>query len=704
MNRTLPRIRTVLTGCLGGAAILAAFATVPAPARGQSVGPHIFYVLPPGGTQGTEFEIKVVGRQLVGATGVRVSGDGVAAEVVTVTRKPADPKQKRLDLIDYPDTAVVKITIDADAAPGERDLRIITPAGAGNRFRFFVDQLTEFAEAEPNSDFAEARSIDVLPATVSGQCFQADRDLFRFQAEQGQTFVFELLGQTIVPYIADGVPGWFQPTLTLYREDGRQIAFADDFRHHPDPVLIHTFAAGGTYFVEVRDALYRGRDDFVYRLRMGELPFITHVFPLGATRGSKTDLQLYGVHLPQEKMTVDLTGPDIAESDAVVRTAVGVTAGALATNRRLFAVGNLPDVREVEPNNNNGQVQAVAFPACINGTIEKPGDNDIFAFSGRKDQRIVAEVFARRLDSPLDASLTLRDGAGKYLAQNDDFKDESEGLVTHHCDARVAFTLPEDGTYQVLVRGVQGGGGTEYAYRLELAPPRPDFVLRVRPDCPVAPQDAGALVTVTAIRRDGFDGPIQVRVAGLPEGFENTTAGIPSGENEVRFTLPVPADAAVGMLQPQVLGTATIGGKSITRTAVPAEHLMQAFYYMHLVPTQELVFSVVEAGPFTLKLDLPPGKILEIPRRGKATVAMKVKRGPTAKGPVAFKPQSPPKGMRVQAPPIAADADETTISVVTQGQQIRPGQAGVLTLSGTMKIKGKPVSGFVPAIPYRIVK
>ena len=37
--------------------------------------------------------------------------------------------------------------------------------------------------------------------------------------------------------------------------------------------------------LEIGDALSRGREDFVYRLTVGELPLIESVFPLGATAG-----------------------------------------------------------------------------------------------------------------------------------------------------------------------------------------------------------------------------------------------------------------------------------------------------------------------------------------------------------------------------------------------------------------------------------
>ena len=39
----------------------------------------------------------------------------------------------------------------------------------------------------------------------------------------------------------------------------------------------------------------------------------------------------------------------------------------------------------------------------------------------------MAEVYARRLDSPLDSVLKLTDAAGKQLAFNDDHEDKGAG-------------------------------------------------------------------------------------------------------------------------------------------------------------------------------------------------------------------------------------------------------------------------------------
>ena len=88
-----------------------------------------------------------------------------------------------------------------------------------------------------------------------------------------------------------------------------------------------------------------------------------------------------------------------------------------------FAVDDLPECVESESNHSVATAQAVALPVIINGRIRQPGENKVFAFSGHAGQEIVAEVFARRLDSPLDSFLRLTGPDGKQLAFNDDFED-----------------------------------------------------------------------------------------------------------------------------------------------------------------------------------------------------------------------------------------------------------------------------------------
>ena len=72
----------------------------------------------------------------------------------------------------------------------------------------------------------------------------------------------------------------------MYDAKGKELAYDDDYRFHPDPVLFFKVPEDGQYVIEIKDAIYRGRPDFVYRIAIGELPFITSIFPLGGRAGA----------------------------------------------------------------------------------------------------------------------------------------------------------------------------------------------------------------------------------------------------------------------------------------------------------------------------------------------------------------------------------------------------------------------------------
>ena len=113
--------------------------------------------------------------------------------------------------------------------------------------------------------------------------------------------------------------------------------------------------------------------------------------------------------------------------------------------------------------------------------MDRAGDWDVFQFTGKSNETVVAEVSARRLDSPLDSVLKLTDANGKLLAFNDDLEDLAAGVNTHHADSYLMAQLPADGTYYVHLGDTARNGGEEYGYRLRISAPQPDFALRVVP-------------------------------------------------------------------------------------------------------------------------------------------------------------------------------------------------------------------------------
>ena len=85
--------------------------------------------------------------------------------------------------------------------------------------------------------------------------------------------------------------------------------------------------------------------------------------------------------------------------------------GKLISNHVPFAVDALPECLEQEPNDQPAHAQPITLPVIVNGRIDRPGDWDVFRFEGHAGQKIVAEVDARKLDSPLDSVLKLTDAS-----------------------------------------------------------------------------------------------------------------------------------------------------------------------------------------------------------------------------------------------------------------------------------------------------
>jgi hypothetical protein len=550
-------------------------------------------------------DVIVNGTGLQGASAVRVSGGGVSGQVLKV---------------ENPTLLRIAVTIDPDAAVGERDLRVMTPAGGvSNRFRFFVGELPEINEKEPNSLKSQAQRLETLPIVVNGQIHPSDTDFFRFTAKAGETLVCHAQARELLPYIADAVPGWLETCLTLYDADGKELAYVGRFRFNPDPLLIYQVPKDGEYLIEVRDLFYRGREDFVYRLSIGAFPYITDIFPLGGQRNSDVSVELFGANLPLKSTKLVLLG----DSSPVRLVSLGQNG--LNSNALPFAVGDHREIRVTEANHSFDQASRIEVPVTLNGRIRQRGEAHYFRFAVKKGQRFIMEVQARRLGSPLDSIITLFNSQGGQLAEQDD-TDMGDPLLTHHADSRLDYTFPSDGDYVLRIQDAQGRGGEECAYRLHIVPPRPDFSLRTVPDNPRLGQTDSVPVTVKALRQDGFNSAIDLTVQNLPKGFVASKAVIPAGQSETRLTITAPPDAPVGLASPTIVGTATLGEQTAVRQAVGAEDIMQAFSLRHDVPTKEFLVAVIESPDFTLSTNIPPTDLREVRQESQVLVVVKASR------------------------------------------------------------------------------
>jgi hypothetical protein len=507
------------------------------------------------------------------------------------------------------ETVTLKVKVAANAEPGLRYCRLLTAAGLSNPMRFAVGQHPEVAENDPwpfdlvsyfgvgidfedvgnSSDRFERVSVPLptqsLPVTINGRILPGEVDEFTFRAKQGERLVVALQARNLVPYLADAVPGWFQAVISLHDSKDRELAFADDFRFDPDPVIFFKIPEDGEYRFKVHDAIYRGREDFVYRATVGQLPFLTGLYPLGAQAGSELDLNLQGGNLAEHLMK----RYHVPETPGIVD--IVTTNGGVRSNAFPFHVDTVPEESEREPNDRRGTLNEVACPGVINGTLSKPGDVDFFRVSGHS-KATVFEVFARRLGSPLDASLVAFNDAGKQVAFNDDYDNPTAGLTTHHADARMVVTGAGAGSYYVRVSDRLGQGSVFHHYRLKVTPAKPSFALRVTPASLTARPGGGARLAAHVLRLDGFDGEVVVRLKDPPPGFDMRACSVPAGKDVADLSISVPPRPTEYPVALRLEGSAAVDGKDLVVEAVPAEDMMQAFAYRHLVPADSLLVDV----------------------------------------------------------------------------------------------------------------
>lgn len=711
-------------------------------------------MMPPKARDGLDYEIVISGSRITDFADVFISGSGIKAEVVSwyrpmtqgesvrigiqttakieeiekkegrkITREEAykllgiteehleeqkkyqkrssDPKRQPNPQLE--EELTVRITLAPDAEVGPRELRVLTPGGMSNPRWFHIGQWPELREQEPNNVEPHPAVKIPLPSVINGQIMPGDVDRFAFEAKKGTKLVAHCAAREVIPYIADGVPGWFQAVLRLFDDRGREVAFADSLGFRHDPVLYLEIPKDGKYVLEVRDSIYRGREDFIYRISIGEIPYITGIFPLGGRSGKPATIELLGWNLPMDTLRIE---PSF-DRGRIIHPIV-VEKNNIFTNRVGFIMDNLPEVLATEPNDAIDTAQSVNTPIVINGRIDRPGDIDYFRIDG--SGAIVAEVFARRLYSPLDSVVRLHDSRGKVVDQNDDYEDRGWPLITHHADSRL-ITVAQGARY-ISITDAQGQGGTDFAYRLYIRPPRPDFDLRVTPSSVSARAGTCVPISVHAIRKDGFDDDIMLELENPPPGFSLSGAWIPSGQNSSRMTLIVPQEASSKPFNLQINGVSGPRSKHrVARPAFPADEMMQAFIWYHLVPTQN--WTIFVNGK-------PPGKppcsfmdrAVQIPADGTGMLRVLVDNAQTAAA-LRFELSQAPEGISLEPPVVVSPG--LVIPIKCDSKKAKPGLKGNLIFmvfrEGTSPPKepgAKPTTwrqeiGMFPAVPFEVV-
>ncbi len=546
-------------------------------AHAQLPMPRLNSIYPCGAQKGTTVECTVAGGDLDGATGLYFSHAGITAQ-------PAGP-------------GMFKVSVAQDVPVGKYDVRVIAPPGLSNFRAFVVGDWPEALEKEPNDDLKTAQRVN-LPVVVNGRVDkQTDLDHYVFAAKKGQ--------RVLINCWAWRIDSQLDATLRLYDANGKELAYNGDY-YGKDPFIDFTAPADGDYIVAVWDFVYGGGTDYFYRLHIASLPHLDAVIPAAVKPGAKTKVTLYGRNLPGgkpapaemrtggqplEMITREIEAPadpiqalNLRDSEAIRPPRAQLdgfdyrlTTPDGSSNSIFLAFTNDPILVEQEPNNDLTTAQRLPIPCDVTGTFAPVNDVDYYAFTAKKGEKIVVEIFGERQSGQVDPYIAGFDAKGKRIFSLDDSGRNIGQLrfTTQTHDPRWDFTAPADGEYFVQVRDLyfQQRGEGRFTYRLSLRRPQPDFRLiavpvhDVQPHSTTVGRNSKNWMDVLAFRNDGFNDPIVIEATNLPPGVTCEPVVIGPGKTSAPLVFSATPEAPLGFAEIRITGKARIDGKDEVRHA-----------------------------------------------------------------------------------------------------------------------------------------
>ena len=351
--------------------------------------PTLTSVSPRGLHLGVEQVFSLAGKDLAGAT-------------VLTSHKDLKP------LIDAAASTATKLVFKLHAPAGlgrsNHDVWVKTAGGESAKLKLYADDLAPITTTAADFKSGPVQSAQ-LPASVWGTLTETGQhDAYRFAAKAGEELVLDLA-------VAQVGSAAKSPTLEIVDANRTVLVVNRGLDSGSDPFLAWKAPADGDYHVLVSNTTMDGSAGHVYRLTMGALPYVTAWSPLTAQVGKDTKVTLIGHHLG-DKATVTMK----LATEGMANVPLDAKALRFRTIPSL-RVSALPQVSEMEGNDDIAKTQLVSIPANINGLVAKAADTDHFAFDAKKGQTWIIETNAAQSGSPADTKLEVLHPDGKPVAR-----------------------------------------------------------------------------------------------------------------------------------------------------------------------------------------------------------------------------------------------------------------------------------------------
>jgi len=556
------------------AGFLGAMWLLPAVAAAQSVGlpaPRLLTLMPMGGRAGTEFEVTIGGDFIDGADHLVFSDPRISA----VARRTDEG---------LPIAEKFAVTIDRSCPVGIYEARVVTRLGLSSSRAFSVGTLPEVVRTLPNTAAADAMELKV-DSVCNAAVTARSVDHYAFDARRGR--------RIIVDCAAKGIDSKLAPVVII-----ADAAGSDLMVERRGGALDFTVPADGRYLIKVHELTFQGGPTYFYRLVLRELPPNAPV-----------------VRHPSTSPVNSFSWPPVGLSPEAA-------------------------VQELEPNNTATQAQRITLPCDIAGAFFPAADADLFEFEGKKGEEWWVEVASERFGLPTDPAIIVQHVAGSGanvkvtdVAEMNDLaspvKISSNGYAydgppynAGSSDILAKLVIQQDGKHRLKLTDLFGGTRSDprNIYRLLIRKANPDFALvswalhmelrngdRSALSKPIALRGGSTMaLEVIAVRRDGFDGEIDLVMEGLPKGIRATGLKIPAGKSRGIMLLTAETNAAVAFSAVEFFGRGKISGSDVVRPcrlasmAWPIADAWGENPYPRLFGDVPVSITAEEASPLTL--------------------------------------------------------------------------------------------------------
>lgn len=492
--------------------------------------PRLLTTMPMGGQAGSQVEITISGENLDDADELTFSDPRLSA-----TRK--------LDTAGKPVPNQYVVTIAADCPVGIHEARLMTRLGISSSRVFSVGSLPEVKVTKANTTVANAMELKVN-SICNAVMTQRAVDHYLFEAHKGQ--------RVIVDCAAKGIDSKLDVVLVVADSAGRDLLV-----ERRSGILDFTAPEDNKYVIKVHELTYKGGPAYFYRLALSELPPGAAIVRQPSTK-TVNSFSWPPTGLPEQAATKDL-----------------------------------------EPNNVAAKSQKISLPCDIAGSFFPAADVDVFEFEAKKGDVWWVEVASERFGLPTDPAILVQHvtGSGNEEKLTDvvelsdipsPVKVSSNGYAydgppynAGSSDVLGKLVIQQDGIHRLQLSDLFGGTRNDprNVYRLVIRKAAPDFAVvawalhmelrngdRNALSKPIALRGGSTMaLEVVVIRRDGFNGDIDLVMEGLPEGMTAQGLKIPAGQSRGMMLVTANQNAPRSIGSAKFYGRAQIDGVTVTR-------------------------------------------------------------------------------------------------------------------------------------------